>query len=97
MARLGWENAMLGDRKTAAPLAHLLENAGASYAARREAALALGLLGGAESEAALSKAAAPRPAATEAARQGLAEQARQTKDLLNAGRRDELLSKRGEQ
>ncbi len=63
---------LLGDRRAVPALARLLGNADAPFVARREAAFALGKLGGEEAELALSLALDdPRPSVTEAARQAL--------------------------
>jgi len=65
---LGW----LGDRRAVGPLARLLGEADAPFVARREAAFALGKLGGAEAERGLSLALAdPVRSVAAAARQAL--------------------------
>lgn len=65
---------LLGDRRAVPALARLLGNANAPFVARREAALALGKLGGEEAKTALSLALDdPRPSVAEAARQALAD------------------------
>jgi len=63
---------LLGDPRAVTALARLLGNADAPYVARREAAFALGKLGGEEAEAALSLALDDsRPSVAEAAHQAL--------------------------
>jgi HEAT repeat protein len=65
---------VLRDRRAVAPLARLLGDADAPYVARREAAFALGKLGGEEAETALNLALDdPRSSVAEAAWHALAE------------------------